>query len=258
MEHKRYNVVRLYKVGNCYKLVGFKHSIRENIEKSQFKGQKNSKKLENNVKRAKSVIFELAFCNKWEFFCTFTIDGSKFSRNDLKSFYKSFSKFINNWSQRKSVVKYLLIPELHSDNENWHLHGLVKGLPLCYLSPFERGKHPQRLVDGGYLNWGACSSRFGFCSLAPVRNSEAVSKYVTKYITKELLSQSREVGCHLYYCSKGLDRKQLKADVSMVEMDIFDFDYENEYVKVKTVEESEVEKIYEFMRLLSIEPLRHC
>lgn len=258
MERKRYNVVRLYRLGKVYRLVAFKRGLSEQVKIARYKRAKNEKKFESSIVRAKTVIFELAMCNEWDYFCTFTVDGAKFARDDLRAFYKSFSKFINNWNNRKYPVKYILIPELHSDGVSWHFHGLMSGLKRDDLSRFELGKHPLNLVKGDYWNWLACSSRFGFCSLSPIRNAEAVSKYITKYVTKELLNQSQKVNAHLYYCSKGLARKVLCADVSMSEVDAFDFDFENDFVKIRNVEGKEVERILEFMQLMSISPLRKC
>ena len=40
----------------------------------------NDSKLANNLSRAKSKIFELSLCNKWEYFVTFTFDSSKRNR----------------------------------------------------------------------------------------------------------------------------------------------------------------------------------
>lgn len=62
------------------------------------------------------------------------------------------------------------------------------------------------MVDGGYLNWAAASDKFGYCSLAVVRNSIGAAFYVSKYITKDLLRLNSSLGAHLYMCSLGLKR----------------------------------------------------
>lgn len=36
-------------------------------------------------------------------------------------------------------------------------------------------------------NWLPYAKKFGFCDLEPIRNAEAVSKYIMKYINKILL-----------------------------------------------------------------------
>lgn len=54
--------------------------------------------------------------------------------------------------------------------------------------------------------WADWSHTFGFNDLEPIRNCEAVSKYVTKYITKDLIHSVKELNAHTYYCSKNLNR----------------------------------------------------
>ena len=252
ISNKRYNVVRVYKLGTEYKIVAFKHSLVDVGTIHRKSVTKKQTKTDSNIIRAKSRIFELAMCNEWDFFGTFTINADKYNRADLKMFYKHFSKFINNWSYRKGKIFYLLIPELHKDGENWHMHGLIKGLKREDLSRFVKGLHPDKLVKGNFLNWSAYSEKFGFCSLASVRNHEAVSKYITKYITKELLSQSIKVGYHLYYVSHGLKGRELMIDCMLSDSDVFDFDYENEYVKIKSITEKEVDSVLEYMQLETI------
>ena len=57
-------------------------------------------------------------------------------------------------------------------------------------------------------NWLAYQNKFGFCDLEPIRNAEAVSKYITKYINKNLATSVKELNAHLYYHSRGLQMAQ--------------------------------------------------
>ncbi|MFQ8760646.1 MAG: hypothetical protein ACLSAF_15635 [Intestinimonas sp.] len=45
-----------------------------------------------------------------------------------------------------------------------YIHAFLRGV-LDRLTPFVRGIHPRDLVDGGFLNWGDCSYKFGFAVL---------------------------------------------------------------------------------------------
>ena len=93
----------------------------------------NDTKLSNNISRAKSKVLEYALCNEFEYYVTLTINKDKHNRYDLKAYYKRFSKFLNNYNYRYGVkVQYLLVPEKHRDGA-WHLHGLIKGIPLQHL-----------------------------------------------------------------------------------------------------------------------------
>lgn len=69
---------------------------------------------------------------------------------------------------------------------------------------------PQKLVDGGFLNWPDYMDKFGFCSLAPVRDPIATAFYITKYVSKDLSRRAGDLGKHLYFHSRPL-RKAVKA-----------------------------------------------
>ena len=69
---------------------------------------------------------------------------------------------------------------------------------------------PQRLVDGGFLNWPDYMTTFGFCSLAPIKDAIATAYYITKYISKDLSRRQSDLGKHLYFHSRPL-RKAVKA-----------------------------------------------
>ena len=169
-------------------------------------------KLDESIRRSKAMIYELAFCNPWEHFFTGTIDPVKYDRTELKAFYKKLGQYVCNLNKQGCSIKYLLIPELHSDGKSWHLHGLLHDMPFEALEPFEIGDRMGRGIAAkvsrgeAVFNWPAYAERFGFCDLEPIRDADAVSKYVTKYITKDMSRCVTEVGAHTYYCSKGLNR----------------------------------------------------
>lgn len=199
--------VKFYRDG-YYKLVRFNHPLFPHIpsERKERESEATPGKLAQAVSRARSVVSQVVLCNDWDYFITCTIDPDKFNRYDLPKYYSTFSQWIRD--QRKKYgtnIQYMFIPELHKDGA-WHLHGVVRGIPSDQLSPFVAGLHPQELVDGGFLNWGNYAQKFGFCSLAPIRDPVAVGWYVTKYISKDMASAVSDFGAHTYYCSIGLAR----------------------------------------------------
>ena len=200
--------VKFYR-DNVYKLIRFKRPLFPHVSgKREDRGEEEvpGEKLSQALSRAKSVIFQVAFCNDWDFMFTGTIDPAKYNRYQLNAFYKSFTQWLRDYRKKYHCdIKYLFVPELHKDGAI-HLHGFVRGIPQDRLCPFVRGIHPQKLVDGGYLNWPDYQKKFGFCSLDVPRDLEAVANYVTKYITKDLGSHAVEYGGHLYRCSIGLAR----------------------------------------------------
>lgn len=202
--------VKYYRDG-FYKLIRFNgccaprlpddSDLTENREE-----QSSSGKLSQALSRARSVVFQLALCNDWDYFFTGTIDRTKFNRYDLSVFYAAFSQWIRDQRKKYSCrIQYVLIPEMHKDGA-WHLHGFVRGIPCSMISDFVPGVHPQALIDSGFKNWPAYSDKFGFCSLASIQDAVGCAHYVTKYITKDMASSVSDFGAHTYYCSIGLNR----------------------------------------------------
>ena len=202
-------------------------------------GAGNDEKLPENIRRAKSKVFELALCNDFTHFCTLTFSQEKVKdRYDLESCMKSFSKWLNNYNFRNpdAAVHYLLIPEPHQDGA-WHLHGLLSGIPEADLRQFRLDEclpdHIRKELSKGHqvFQWLPYDRKFGFCTLSPIRSTDAVSKYITKYVTKELGCSVKELNAHLYYRSKGLRQKELLY--AAPDCVLPDPDYEGAYSKIK-------------------------
>lgn len=209
----------------------------EDVDQHTRKGSVSDVKSDNNISRAKNRVFELALCNPWNIFLTFTLDPRKYDRDDLQKFQKDISQFIRNYNRNHSLnIKYLLIPEEHKKG-GWHMHGFLMGLPDEHLRLFTLSeKLPkyirEKLKSGqAVYEWEPYRKKFGFCDLEEVRDEFAASAYVTKYITKDLDRTVKESGAHLYYCSQGLKRSAVvfrgKANDGLT------YDYENEYNSVK-------------------------
>lgn len=203
-----------------YKIVHFKRP-RSFVERSYSVDRStkdNEEKLSQAVSRAKRVILELALCNRWDYFCTFTLDKDKYNRYDLHKWYKDFSQWIRD--QRKKhgcMIRYILIPELHEDGA-WHIHGLMVDLPEDLVSFSElryiRGwKVPNDLVKANYKCWLSYHNKFGFCSLGDLKKPVAAGFYVTKYVAKSLDKSPLAVGQHLYYASHGLLRSTVQTHI---------------------------------------------
>ena len=203
-----YNIYRY--TDQIYKIVHFKvprvYGGPDEVDRSR-KGAES--KIAPAISRAKRVVLELALCNSWEWFGTFTLDKEKYDRFNLQKFYKDFSQWLRD--QRKKTgcsVRYVLIPELHADGA-WHLHGLLAGLPalVSFDSLARQGwRVPLRLIDGGYSCWVDYHNKFGFCSLGAIRNPVACAFYVSKYVGKSFDDSGMSVGGHLYRASQGLAR----------------------------------------------------
>ena len=215
----------------------------EDIE--YVRGTVNENKINESILRSKSKIFELAFCNPWDWFFTGTINPNKQDRTDLELFHKQLTQWLRDYNKKyKLNIKFLFVPEKHKDGKSWHIHGFIYGLPVEHLVQFQVGDKmgkglAEKVMRGDIVyNWKAYFNRFGFCDLEPIRNHEAVSKYVTKYINKELANSVTELNAHTYYHSRGLKFAELIKKGTMIWEDIAPT-YENDYCSVVWLDYSE-------------------
>jgi hypothetical protein len=199
----------------------------------------HEKKLLSSLSRSRSMVFQYAICNPWTYFFTGTLDSTKLDRGNLKAFQRKLGKFINNYnSNRKTDIKYLLVPELHKDGKNWHIHGLIQGLPENYLRPFALSeklpRQIKKLLRGGrqLYDWPDYASAFGWASMEKIGNPEAVAHYISKYISKNI-GNKLALNDHIYYCSKGLKHAEVIYK-GYLQREL-DPDYLNEYIAIKTI-----------------------
>lgn len=206
-----------------YKVVNFKNPrfrlappVREEKAKYDFK-------LDSSLSRARRVVLELALCNEWAYFCTFTLDKEKYKRDDLPKFHKDMTQYCADLRKKYKKmgydfpIRFVFVPEEHEKYGAWHMHGLISDITpvlTSFADLRQQGKRvPDNLVKGGFFDWPDYSKKFGFCSLGKIRNKVATAFYVTKYITKQIDDCKLPVGAHAYYPSRGLNRAEKQGDV---------------------------------------------
>lgn len=210
----------LYRIGteqNGYrlKLVTMKTVKNSLVEfESCSECQHYDEKMQGSIWRAKNRIFELAMCNNWQWFFTGTLSPEKYNRFDLDKFHKDLTLFFRNKSKLKifngSKIDFLLIPEQHKDGA-WHMHGLLSGVPVGALQRFEIGDKMSSYIASKVrkgepvYNWVDYQNKFGFCDLEPIKDNQAVFKYITKYINKNILESVKDLNAQVYYRSRGLN-----------------------------------------------------
>jgi len=95
-------------------------------KKNLLKTKEYDYKLVNNITRARTKILDYAFNNDFTYFLTATI-SSKFDRSDLRLFIKRVTQSFRELRKKYNLeLFYIIIPELHKDKQNWHLHGLIR------------------------------------------------------------------------------------------------------------------------------------
>ena len=195
-----------------------------------------------NLARARSTVFELAYCNKWDYFFTGTLAPANGDRTNLDAFHKGVAQFIRDERKRTGCdIKYLLVPELHADLKSWHEHGAFANLPEESLYRFVEGdvmgKHIADKVLAGeeVYKWPRYEHKFGWCDLEPIKTHEGLSKYLTKYISKSIVGDDsrsvKELDKHLYYCSQGLKRAEtIKKGILTEPIASTHWEFENDYI----------------------------
>lgn len=181
-------------------------------------------KLSQSISRTRRTILELALCNDWKWFATFTIDAGKEERENLDVYYKHFYKWLEYQREKTGKkIPFILVPEKHK-KRGWHLHGLfnsdIDSLLVSFAELDQTGYRsangrslPRRLIKNGYFDWPAYRNRFGFCSLDTIKSKLNCSFYVSKYITKSLVSNNELQGKQLYRASEGLQKAVLLGRV---------------------------------------------
>lgn len=169
----------------------------------QAKDQERS--LEMSRRRAKARVRDLALCNEFDYFFTWTIDPELLDRYDAKAIYRKLRIFLTNAVRRKGLA-YLVVPEYHAqkdgeDKPAIHLHG------LCNLGSVRieraKGKNGRHLTDKeGRPVYHMLDWKYGFSTCVPLDgNYERTANYIAKYITK---SDSGKIFGKYYLHSRGL------------------------------------------------------
>lgn len=206
-------------------------------------------RLEQSLCRTRAKVRELALCNPWVYFVTLTLDKEKYDRYSLPKFQKDLTQYVRNQRRLHGCdIKYLLIPEQHKDGA-WHMHGLMYGIAPKLLRRFElTEKLPRRMKkmikDGEILwDWPGYRKKFGFVSMAEVKDHDRVSSYITKYITKDIQAARDRLHVHLYYASLGLARAELVHKGNIKNADAIVWDFENDYVKILWSDSADFQKV---------------
>lgn len=261
-ENARHDVWNMYAYGDLIKVVYLKtcspigkphrphrdndsgKAADDNAEISQKvkrkEGTAENERFTQSLSRTRSRVFELAACNEFTHFCTFTQDQTKRDRFDLNEFRKDLAQFVRNENRNRSEgdkIKYLMIPEEHK-NGGWHMHGFLKGLTPSDLRLFTLSeKLPERLRkqlrEGKQIyDWTRYRRNFGYFTCTEIENGIAAAKYITKYITKDVANATRAQGAHLFFASQGLKSRDTLTWRSVEACPFDTWDFENDYVKV--------------------------
>lgn len=266
-----HDIWNAYSYGNTIKVVYIKNRFNPKKNKdfkyiSDIKPVNKSvdERLSSSISRARSRIFELASCNEFQHFCTFTVNEKYKNRYDLPSIRRDLAMLFRNINRdlvADNKIKYVLIPEQHKKG-GWHLHGLAYGLEP-FLNEFKLSDNIplklKKMIKNGekVYDFPRYSSKFGYFTATKIKDPNACSVYLTKYITKEMGKKLLDKGQHLFFASQGLKGREVivkncfdpapftkdpppkKKGDKPCKQPADTWDFVNKYVKIKTVSLSE-------------------
>lgn len=172
---------------------------------------------DSSLKRTKETVRDLAYCNDFEYFCTFTFDPKKVNSLNFESCRCTMLKWLHNqrWKSKEAgkELKYLIVPEQHKSGR-WHFHALISG----YTSTLKLTKHK---TSSGRPIYNITAFRSGFTTATPLdENREAYAQYITKYITKDFIKDYNQ---RRFMCSRNLVRpkREVNSDAFSLSLPLF-------------------------------------
>ena len=208
------NNFRIVKIKSC------RNSGFEEIKKRNNFIDVNSDEVQRcSLSRTKRNIRELALCNDFEYFCTFTINSENCDRFSLNDVQSNLKKILHKIKRKNKDFAFLIITEKHK-NGAFHFHGLIKGISDLYTN------------NNGYLS-SYDFDVLGFNSFSKIIDYSKCCNYITKYITKDCVKNSHN---QIYISSRGL-KKAIKEELSYID---FIPSFTNDYVEIKDFTLSEL------------------
>lgn len=165
-------------------------------------GKNHERAAEVSRTRARSKVRDIALCNPFTHFFTWTLSPDEIDRYDADLVKRKLTTFLKNKTYRNGF-RYLLVPELHKDGAI-HFHG------LCMLGDLrtERACNAHTgeplSTDRGQPIYNMPDWKYGYSTCIPIdENYEATCNYVVKYITKD----SEKIFGKWYLSSRNLVKK---------------------------------------------------
>ena len=167
----------------------------KDFDEDKVHGEENIRK---SLARTRRMISEYARCAEWEWFCTFTFSPDKVDRSNFKDCMIKTRNWLQNARKRLAPdLQYLVVPELHADGINWHVHLLLANIGDIRLN--ESGKRISGQMVYNVKGW-----KFGYSTATKVRDVYRVQRYIIKYMTKSTHIKAK--GAHRYYVSNNLEK----------------------------------------------------
>lgn len=184
--------------------LSFDSLLSEQLESSDVRTESNYSRSEFVSKnRTIQKMYEITRANHWEYFLTITFNPKFIDRSNYDLLSEKTSKWLNNIKSRYAPdLKYIIVPELHSDGVNYHFHGLLSN--IGFLSLVDSGHKVKGASIYNLENWN-----YGFSTVSKVKDSAKCASYITKYITKDLCAVTKNK--RRYWVSKNCDKVKIDS-----------------------------------------------
>lgn len=190
---------------------------------------------------------DIALCNHFEYFFTWTLDGRLIDRYDPKIIYPKVHHFLNNAVRRKNFA-YVLVPEYHKKKHGEtapaiHMHGLCILGDVPIIRALNKAGKPFSNKRGRPI-YHMPTWTWGYSTCVPIDHQyERTTNYLVKYITK---SEDKSFG--KWYLSS---RNIIKSP-EIITLDYIPYDQFRDRGKLESHVQNEFE-IYEGVTIISEE-----
>lgn len=168
--------------------------------------------LSSSRARAKSAIRDIALCNHFDYFFTWTLSKEFVDRYDSVAVSKKVQTFLKNASYRKGF-SYVCVPELHEDGAI-HFHGLCNLGSVSIQRATNHHTSSPLSTNRGQPIYNMVDWSLGHSTCIPIdENYERTCNYVTKYISKG----SHKILGKWYLSSRNLVKR---PDIELLAQDI--------------------------------------
>lgn len=170
--------IRIVKLNSCRKKgfeeIGAQQNLTEKTEKKEID--------RISISRTRRNIREIALCNDFEYFATFTINEKKCNRFSLQECQDLLRNRLKALKRKNKQFAYIFITEKHK-NGAYHFHGLIKGIDNFYIN--NNGYYSHEIFDA-----------LGFNSFSKIKDYNKCCNYITKYITKDCVKNDARHGIY--------------------------------------------------------------
>lgn len=193
------------------------------------------------LKRNRERVFDIVYCNKWDWFLTITFDPALVDSSNVGIVMSKLSRWLSNKVQRQDL-RYILVPEKFHHSDGIHCHALINdAVDTTYSGRIRIGKKsvPEEICKQKRIAYSDADKifnvddwKYGFSTALPISdNSGKLSVYLTKYITK---GNDRIFGRY-YWSSRNLVREPYieYSNTPYDEIDLPEFEVPGTGYKVK-------------------------